>query len=160
MPATATLEIGQTAPDFKLKGPGGQFVSLSEYLGNKNVVLVFYPLAFSAVCSHQLPAIEKQRPKLEDLDATVLGISIDSHYANEAFARQLGLGFPLLSDFNHEVSQTYGVFEPQKGHSGRAVFVIDRQGRVAYKDISPAPGDMSQIPSLDAVIDALRKLKK
>src|SRR5439155_2685956 len=97
MPATATLEIGQTAPDFKLKGPGGQFVSLSEYLGNKNVVLVFYPLAFSAVCSHQLPAIEKQRPKLEDLDATVLGVSIDSHFANEAFARQLGVGFSLLS---------------------------------------------------------------
>src|SRR5216117_929011 len=80
MPATATLEIGQTAPDFKLKGPGGQFVSLSEYLGNKNVVLVFYPLAFSAVCSHQLPALEQQMSRFRNLDAEVLGISVDSHF--------------------------------------------------------------------------------
>src|SRR2546426_5899139 len=115
MPATATLEVGQMAPDFKLKGPGGQPISLSEYRGKNNVVLVFYPLAFSPVCSHQLPAIQNELSRFEELDAVVLGVSIDSHYANTAFARQLGLTFPLLSDFNRQVSSQYGMLNAEVG---------------------------------------------
>jgi peroxiredoxin (alkyl hydroperoxide reductase subunit C) len=158
MPATATLDIGQTAPDFKLKGPGGQPMSLSDYRGRKNVVLVFYPLAFSPVCSHQLPAIQKQLAEFERLDAAVLGISVDSHYSNAAFAKQLGLGFPLLSDFKREVSGAYGVLNAESGYSGRAVFAIDKQGKLAYKDVSAAPGDVNQIPSNDRVLSALKAL--
>src|SRR5437867_3485500 len=109
MQTTATLEIGQQAPDFKLKGPGGALVSLSEQRGKKNVVLVFYPLAFSPVCSHQLPDIQKQSSKFEGLDAVLYGISVDSHFANQAFARHLGVDFPLLSDFKREISAAYGV---------------------------------------------------
>ena len=159
MPATATLEVGQLAPDFKLKGPGGQPVSLSEYRNSKNVVLVFYPLAFSPTCSHHLPTIQKDLARFEELDAAVLGVSIDSHHANTAFARHLGLSFPLLSDFKREASALYGVLNAEAGHSGRAVFVVDKQGKLAYKDVSPAPGDINQIPSNQRALEALRALK-
>jgi len=155
MQATAPLEIGQTAPEFRLKGPGGQFVALSEYRGRKNVVLVFYPLAFSPVCSHQLPAIEKEIARFEKLDATVLGVSVDSHYANTVFAERLRLSFPLLSDFKREVSAAYGVLLTESGHSGRAIFVIDKQGKLSYKDVSPVLGE---IPSNDRVLAALAGL--
>ena len=155
MTATATLEVGQTAPDFRLRGPGGQFVTLSEYRGKKNVVLVFFPLAFSPVCSHQLPGIQKDLVRFEALDATVLGISVDSHWANEAFARQLGLSFPLLSDFDRSTSESYGMLIPEKHYSGRAVFVVDRQGRIAYRDVSPNP---AEVPSVAGVMAALERL--
>jgi peroxiredoxin len=156
MTATASLEIGQSAPDFKLKGPGGQFVSLLEYRGRKNVVLVFFPLAFSPVCSHQLPAIERQMDRIRPLGAEVLGVSVDSHYANSAFAERLGLSFPLLSDFKREVSAAYGVLNERAGTSGRALFVVDRAGRIAYRDVSPIP---AVIPDNDALIAALEGLK-
>lgn len=155
MQATAPLEIGQTAPEFRLKGPGGQFVSLSEYRGRKHVVVVFYPLAFSPVCSHQLPAIEKELPRFERLDATVLGVSVDSHYANSAFAERLKLSFPLLSDWKHETSAAYGVLLPESGHSGRAIFVIDKQGRLAYKDVSPVLADVPDNARVLAVLAGL-----
>jgi len=156
MPATATLEIGQSAPDFKLKGPGGQVVTLSEYRGSKNVVLAFYPLAFSPVCSHQLPMIQKDLGRLRALDAEVLGISVDSHYANEAFAKHLMLSFPLLSDFSREISAAYGVLDPKMLSSARALFVVDKHGRLAYKDVSASP---DQIPSNESVLQALEALR-
>ena len=155
MQATAALETGQAAPEFKLKGPGGQIVTLSEYRGKKHVVLVFYPLAFSPVCSHQLPAIEKEMARFEGLDATVLGVSVDSHYSNTAFAERLRLSFPLLSDFKREASAAYGVLLSEAGHSGRAIFVVDKQGTVAYKDVSAAIDD---IPSTERLLVALAGL--
>jgi peroxiredoxin len=155
MQSTVPLEIGQTVPEFRLKGPGGQFVALSEYRGRKNVVMVFYPLAFSPVCSHQLPEIQKEMGRFEKLDAVVMGISVDSHYSNTAYAERLGLSFPLLSDFKRETSAAYGVLLAESGHSGRAIFVVDKQGRLAYKDVSPALGD---IPSNERVLTALAGL--
>jgi peroxiredoxin len=159
MPVTAAPEIGQVAPDFRLRGPGGQFVTLSEYRGGKNVVLVFYPLAFSPVCTHQLPEVQKSLARYETLDAVVLGVSVDSHYANEAFARRLGITFPLLSDFRHEASQSYGIFNAEKRYSGRAVFIVDKQGRLVYRDIAASPGDLSGIPSNEQALGALERLK-
>lgn len=156
MQTTSTPEVGQMAPDFTLKGPGGQPVSLSEYRGNKNVVLVFYPLAFSPVCSHQLPAIEQDLGRITEHDAVVLGISVDSHYANEAFAKQLHLSFPLLGDFFRKTTVDYGILIGEKGYSSRALFLVDKQGKLAYKDISPIP---SEIPSNDRLIEALATLK-
>lgn len=155
MQATASLEVGQVAPDFKLKGPGGQYVTLSEYQGKKNVLLVFYPLAFSPVCSHQLPMIQKELERFRSLGAEVIGISVDSHYANEAFARHLVVTFPLLSDFHRKTSADYGVLLPDHLYSGRALFLIDRQGKIAYKDISPKLGE---IPSNERVLEALERL--
>jgi DNA polymerase III epsilon subunit family exonuclease len=153
MQATAALEVGKQAPDFTLKGPGGQPVGLAEYRGSKNVLLAFFPLAFSPVCSHQLPELQERLAEFAELDTVVLGISVDSHYSNQAFARQLGIEFPLLSDFKHEASQAYGVFLPEKRYSGRALFLIDREGRLIYRDLSP---DLNQIPSPEKVLAALR----
>jgi peroxiredoxin len=115
-------------------------------------------LAFSATCAHQLPMVERQLDRFRELSTDVLGISVDSHLANEAFAKQLNLTFPLLSDFRREVCAAYGVLVPERQHSGRAVFLVDRQGKIAYKDVSPAPGDPAQIPNLENVIRTLEKL--
>lgn len=155
MAALAALDVGREAPDFKLKGPGGQFVTLSEHRGHKNVVLVFYPLAFSPVCSHQLPAIQKDLPKLRALGAEVLGISVDSHYSNTAFAESLGVSFPLLSDFKRETGAAYGMLIPETQYTGRALFLIDKQGRIAYTDVSPNQRD---VPSNDKLLAALEAL--
>jgi peroxiredoxin len=130
-------------------------VTLSEYRGAKNVLLVFYPLAFSPVCSHQLPMVQGDLERFRALGTEVLGISVDSHYANEAFARHLVLTFPLLSDFHRTTSADYGVLMPEKAYSGRALFVVDRQGKIAYKDVSPTLGE---IPSHDPLMRALERL--
>jgi len=156
MHTTVSIEVGQEAPDFTLRGPGGIPVSLSEYRGQKNVVLVFFPLAFSPVCAHQLPQVQKDVPRFDDLDAVVLGVSVDSHHANRAFAEQLGLSFPLLSDFQREVSATHGVLNAARGYSGRALFVIDKHGHIIHKDVSPNSGDVAQIPGNENAIVALR----
>ena len=156
MTTTTLPEIGTLAPDFKLRGPGGAFITLAEYRGRRNVVLAFYPLAFSPVCSHQLPAIAKELPRIEALGATVLGISVDSHYANEAFARSLGVPFPLLSDFDRSVSTAYGMLIPERGYSGRALFVVDRQGRIAYRDAAPTPAEVPDQAELLAALAALQ----
>jgi peroxiredoxin (alkyl hydroperoxide reductase subunit C) len=156
MQATTAPEVGQTAPDFKIKGPGGQFVTLGEYRDKKNVVLVFYPLAFSPVCSHQLPSIEREMERLRTLDAEVLGISVDSHYANEAFAKQLRLSFPLLGDFRREVSTAYGLLNPDTLFSNRALIVVDKRGMIAYRDQTPTPSDVPDNQRLLAALESLR----
>jgi mycoredoxin-dependent peroxiredoxin len=150
-------EPGQMAPDFKLKGPGGAFYTLSEHSGESPVVLVFYPLAFSAVCSHQLPEMQKMVPAFEQAGAVVYGISVDSHHANAAFARSLGLTFPLLSDWKHEVSTAYGVFVPEAGYSGRATFVVGKDGKLLWREISEDMGDMEQVPSPERALAALTR---
>lgn len=155
MTATTALEVGQAAPDFRLRGPGGQFVALSEYRGKKKVVVVFYPLAFSPVCSHQLPELERELGRIEALEGVVLGVSVDSHHANQAFARSLGVSFPLLSDFDRGVSETWGVLIPEKHYSGRAIFVVDRQGRIAYRDIAPTPDEIPDTAGVLAALEAL-----
>ena len=155
METTMTLAIGQLAPDFKLKGPGGQFVTLSEYRGKNPVMLAFFPLAFSPVCSHQLPVIQKDLGRLTASGTVVMGVSVDSHYANTLFAERLGLSFPLLSDIKREASIAYGVFMESSGYSGRALFLIDRDGRLAYQDVSPTPG---VVPDHEAIIRVLAGL--
>jgi peroxiredoxin len=155
MTAQRLPEPGELAPDFTLRGPDGEYVTLSEYRGRNAVVLAFYPLAFSRVCSNQLPAIERDLERIRSLGAEVLGISVDSHHANREFGRRLGLSFPLLSDFHKRTSAAYGMLEPEAGVSGRALFVIDRDGRVAYRDVAPDPGD---VPSNETLIAALERL--
>jgi peroxiredoxin len=152
-------EVGQQAPDFRLRGPGGQFVTLAEHRGRKNVVLVFFPLAFSPVCSHQLPEVQAHLARYAALDAAVYGVSVDSYYANEAFAKKLGLGFPLLSDLHREASRAYGVFLPERAYSARVTFVVDKQGRIAHRDAAESPGDLAEIPSNERALAALQRLQ-
>src|SRR5262245_63292823 len=150
-------EPGQLAPDFKLKGPGGAFYTLSEHKGSSPVVLVLFPLAFSAVCSHQLPDLEKYIPQFEKAGAVVYGISVDSHHANGAFARSLGLTFPLLSDWKREASAAYGVLLPDAGYSGRATFVIGKDGRLLWHEISENISAMDKVPSPERALGALAR---
>ena len=156
MPVNAPPEAGQTAPDFRLKGPGGQPFTLSEYRGSKNVMLVFYPLAFSPVCSHQLPEIQREIARFRQLDTEVLGVSVDSWYANQEFARKLNLSFPLLSDFDHAASTAYGVLMVDKRYSGRALFVVDKQGRIVWREIAPTPTEIPSTAEALAALEALR----
>jgi peroxiredoxin (alkyl hydroperoxide reductase subunit C) len=156
MQVNPTPEAGQTAPDFRLKGPGGQPFTLSEYQGSRNVMLVFYPLAFSPVCSHQLPEIQKEIARFRQLDTEVLGVSVDSWYANQEFARKLNLSFPLLSDFDHAACAAYGVLMPEKRYSGRALFVVDKRGRIAWREIAPTPTEIPSTAEALAVLEGLQ----
>jgi peroxiredoxin (alkyl hydroperoxide reductase subunit C) len=149
-------DVGQMAPDFKLKATDGQFVTLSEYRGKRRVVLAFYPLAFSSTCSHQLPTIENDLSRLHALDAEVFGISVDSHHANGEFARKLRITFALLSDIKREASAAYGMLL-DAGYSGRAFFVVDFDGRIVYRDIAPNPGEL---PSNAELLRALEGIAK
>jgi peroxiredoxin (alkyl hydroperoxide reductase subunit C) len=155
MQANALPDVGQPAPDFQLKGPGGQPYTLAEYRGNRNLLLVFFPLAFSPVCAHQLPQIQAELPRLRALDTETLGISVDSWYANQEFARKLNLSFPLLSDFDRAASAAYGVLIPRRGYSQRALFVVDKLGRVAWREVAPTP---AEIPSTAGALAALEGL--
>ena len=155
MHANAPPEVGQPAPEFRLKGPGGQPFTLSEYRGNRNVLLVFYPLAFSPLCSHQLPEIQRELARFRVLDAEVLGISVDSWYANQEFARRLGLSFPLLSDFDRAACAAYGLLVPGRGYGRRALFLVDKAGLIAWLEIAPTPTD---IPSTRDALAALEGL--
>ena len=152
------LAVGQLAPEFRLQGPGGQWVSLSDYRDNQNVVLVFYPLAFSRVCSHQLPELQQHIAEFRELDTVVFGVSVDSHYANLAFAKSLNLDFPLLSDFKRQAMTAYGVLDIEKGYSGRATFLIGKDGRIAYVEMAAITNDMAQVPSPERLLEALRAM--
>ena len=132
MTTLAVPEVGQEAPDFKLKGPGGAFYTLSEYRGERPVVLVFYPLAFSPVCSHQLPDLQSHIHRFEAVGAQVFGISPQTVESHEAFsAKQGGFGFPLLADVDKVVGEAYGLIGPL-GFYRRSAFVIDADGIIRY----------------------------
>lgn len=149
------LEAGDEAPDFELRSHRGGSVRLSDYRGRKNVVLAFHPLAFTPVCATQMCAYESDMKRLEQRDAIVLGISIDPQPSKSAWSQTLGpISFDLLSDFHPhgEVAQKYGVFRQKEGFSERAVFVIDRAGRVAWArkyDIPEQPNNEDLLTALD-----------
>jgi peroxiredoxin (alkyl hydroperoxide reductase subunit C) len=149
-------DVGQVAPDFRLRGPDGTHYSLSEYRGEKNVLLVFYPLAFSPICSHQLPEVQERLADFERADAVVLGISVDSHWSNAAFARKLGVTFPLLSDWKREATAAYGVLLGS-GFSGRALFLVDRQGTIRWREVSEDPDSLEAVPRLQDALAALAR---
>ena len=153
-----SLAVGQHAPDFTLPALRGGEVTLSSFRGQKNVVLVFYPLAFSPVCTHQLPELEKEMPRLRALDAEVLGISVDSHYANEAYAQKLRLSFSLLGDFRREVSTAYGVLNPETLYSNRTLFVVDKQGTIVHRQQTPTNADLPDNERMIAALESLRSL--
>ena len=128
------LAVGRPAPDFTLRDQFGQDVTLSSYRGRKAVALVFYPYAFSGVCTGEMAAIRDRLAEFMTFDTEVLAISCDPVYSLRAFADQDGLNFPLLSDFwpHGEVSRAYEVFDEKKGCPERSSYVIDREGSVRW----------------------------
>lgn len=153
MPLTA----GDRAPAFALPAAPGETVDVGERIGRRPVVLLFFPLAFSSVCTEELCAVRDDWSGWEALDADVYGISVDSPFVARRFREELGLPFPLLSDFNHDVGAAYGVLYEDyfglRGVARRAAFVIGADGRVAYAWV----GERDDVlPDFDALRAAVR----
>ena len=126
------LRVGDMAPDFTLPATVGNKVSLSDYRGKKNVVLLFYPLDFSPVCSAENRECAQLAPGLASDDVAVLRISVDSLWSHRAFAEKFGISYPLLSDFHPkgEVAKKYGVFLEDRGMAARTAFVVGKDGKI------------------------------
>lgn len=157
-----SVEVGQPAPDFALFDTERKQRRLSEFKG-KNVVLAFFPGAFTGVCTKEMCTFRDSADRLNSLNAQVLGISVDPPFSQKAWAEQNKLTFTLLSDFNRQVVHQYGVAFPNlaglEGYvaANRAVFVVDGKGVVRYKWVAPSPGVE---PNYDEVKQALEKLSK
>lgn len=159
------INVGDKAPDFTLvsqTAEGPQLVKLSDLIGKSNIVLLFVPMAFTGGCTKEFCEISAGISEYDSLDAKVLGISGDNPFAQEAWAKKEGITITLLSDYEHAVTQAYGVaydqFLPAKnlimgGVSKRSAFVIDKAGIVKYAEVLEVPSDM---PNFDAVKAALR----
>jgi len=134
--------IGQPAPDFTLKNQFGEEVQLSDFQGKKNVVLIFFPMAFMGICTSELCEIRDRNESFSNDDVQVFGISCDSSAAQKVFAETENLNYALLSDYwpHGAVAQSYGAFNDQLGFAIRGTFVIDKTGTVRWAVIN-GPGD-------------------
>ena len=157
-----SVRVGNKAPDFTLKTKNDEGivdVSLSSFQGKQNVVLLFFPLAYTGVCTEEMCMVRDGIGDYQSLNAQVLGISVDSPFAQEAWAKSENLNFPLLSDFNKEVCSAYGSqYEDLlgfKGVSKRSAFVIDKAGVIHYASISD---DAKKIPDFNAIKACLESL--
>jgi mycoredoxin-dependent peroxiredoxin len=151
------ISVGAAAPDFTLKDQSQKEVKLSEFQGKKNVVLIFYPLDWSPVCTNEHTCLVNDMRRFDELDAQVLGISVDSAWSHKAFAEKMGIKYPLLADFQPRgaVGEKYGVFLAEKGITGRSIIIVDRSGKVAwFKNY-----DIPTLPDIKEVSDALAKVK-
>ncbi|MFG2607707.1 peroxiredoxin [Streptomyces sp. NPDC048514] len=135
------IQVGDKAPDFELKDNHGRTVRLSDLRGEKNVVLLFYPFAFTGVCTGELCELRDNLPKFADRDTLLLAVSNDSIHTLRVFAEQEGLEYPLLSDFwpHGNVSRAYGVFDEDKGCAVRGTFIIDKEGVVRWTVVNGLP---------------------
>jgi len=151
------LQKGDTAPNFTLKNTDGEDVTLSEEYGDHNVVLLFFPLAFTSVCTEELCHTRDNLKDFEELDAKVFAISVDSFFTLKEFKKAQDLNFQLLSDFNKDTADSYGAlyqdFLGFKGVAKRSAFVIDKEGTVQYAEVLE---DAGNLPDFDAVKEALK----
>jgi peroxiredoxin len=151
------LSAGDIAPGFALPAAPGEIVDVGARIGEQPIVLLFFPLAFSSVCTEEMCAVRDDWEQWKDLDAEVFGISVDSPFVTRRFRQELGLPFPLLSDFNHDVGAAYGVLYEEyfglRGVARRAVFVVGADGRISYSWVGERDDDL---PDFDAVREALR----
>jgi peroxiredoxin len=152
----SVLKPGSKAPEFTLKSTPDQTVSLRDFRG-RPVVIAFYPADWSPVCSDQMGLYAQVMPEFKKFDAEVLGISVDGIWTHLAFAKDRGLNFPLLSDFEPKgaVSSRYGAYDARIGESARALFVIDHRGTIAWSMLSPDGIN----PGADGILSALEKLE-
>jgi len=162
------LKVGDKAPDFELttkSAEGPKKIKLSGNFGKKNTVLLFFPMAYTGVCTKEMCEVTHDMNAYAGLNADVLGISGDNPFAQAAWAEKEKITVPLLSDYEHKVTQAYGVaydsFLPQKnlgmgGVPKRSAFVIDKQGVIRYAESNDDPG---QLPSFDKIKGALGQLK-
>lgn len=154
-----SVHVGQTAPDFTLFNTEKQEVSLSALRG-KNVVIVFFPLAFTSVCTAELCSLRDNIAQYAALNATILGVSVDSLFTLDKFKAEQQLNFDLLSDFNKDVSTQYGtIYENfafgMKGVSKRSAFVVDKEGIVRYAEVLEDAGKVPDFDAIQATLNAL-----
>ena len=154
------IEAGQKAPDFTLYDSEKNKVNLSDYKG-KNVLLLFFPMAFTSVCTKELCSIRDNIAHYNNVNAQVFGISVDSIFTLAKFKDEQKLNFPLLSDFNKDVSQAYGtlydtfVFD-MKGVSKRSAFVIDEEGTIQYAEVLENAGDLPNFEAIEAALSVAK----
>ncbi|MCG3117407.1 MAG: peroxiredoxin [Candidatus Manganitrophus sp.] len=129
------IEVGDEAPDFILKDQDQKEVKLSDFRGKKNVVLAFYPLDWSPVCTNENKCFTNDLPKFQDTDTEVFGISIDSTWSHKAWADALGLKHRLLSDMKRDAVKNYGLFLEDANIGKRATVIVDKKGKVRYKKV-------------------------
>jgi len=147
------IAVGDKAPDFTLRDQDGEDVSLADYAGRK-VLLVFYPMDFSPVCSDQLSIYQEVKPELTEKGVELLGISVDQIHAHKAFQEKIGVDTPLLADFEPkgEVAKAYGSWFEPAGFANRTLVLVDEDGTVAWTYESPSPGEF---PGANVIFDAL-----
>ena len=151
-----TLTIGTAAPEFELSNQHGEKVSLHSFRGQKNVVLLFYPFAFSGICTGELCAIRDDLAAFQNENVELLAISCDPMFANRAFSEREGYKFPVLSDFwpHGEVAKAYGVFDETRGCAVRGTFVIDKAGVLCWQVVNGL-GDARNLVDYQAALAAL-----
>ena len=156
MSETKTLKVGDEAPDFTLPSATGDKVSLSSFRSKQNVVLAFFPFAFSGTCSAQMPSYQAELERFRSYDTEVLGISMDGRPALAAWAKQLGITYPLLTDFypQGKIADLYGVRHPG-GMAERALIVGDKSGKIAWIHVHRPTGEA---PDNEELFEVLRKL--
>lgn len=150
------VDVGQPAPELALRDQNRQVVSLADFRGRSNVLLVFYPYAFTRVCGGELAAIRDDIGSFQNDAVQVLTVSVDTPYANRVWGEREGFGFPMLSDFwpHGAVAQAYGCFDATRGAATRGTYVIDRDGVVRWKEVNAIPDGRD----LDAWRKALAEL--
>ena len=157
------IAVGTKAPDFTLKtktAEGLADIKLSNHFGKTNTVVLFFPLAFTGVCTSEMCEISQGLQQYKDLGTEVIGISVDSPFTQEAWAKKESITIPLASDLNKKTAEAYGVLLPDLlglgSVSARAAFVIDKNGVVQYSEQTATPKDL---PNFNAVKETLQKLK-
>jgi peroxiredoxin len=148
------LSVGQSAPEFILKDQNQKEVKLSDFAGKKRVVLVFYPLDWSPTCTQEHVCFVNDMKNFDTLDAEVLGVSVDSVWSHKAYADKMGIKYSLLADFHPKgaMSEKYGVYLGDKGITGRAIIIVDKQGKVAWVKNY----DIPVVPDVKEVASALQ----
>lgn len=154
-----TLKVGDKAPNFTLRDTEKAEVSLSDYRG-KNVLVLFFPLAFTGVCTDELCSIRDEKAEYDDLNVDVLAISVDSIFTLGKFKEEQKYNFPLLSDFNKDVARAYGsLYEDfvlgMKGVAKRSAFLVDLNGTIRYSEVLESAGDL---PNFDKIKETLKTL--
>src|SRR5580698_4544193 len=152
-----SIAVGQTAPDFTLMNQDKKEVKLSDFAGKKNVVLVFYPLDWSPTCTNEHACFVNDMRSFDQLDAEVLGVSVDSTWSHKAYAEKMGIKYSLLADFQPRgaMADTYGVYLSDKGITSRAIIIINKEGKVAWVQNY----ELGKYPDLKEVSAALQQVK-
>ncbi|MSR40663.1 MAG: peroxiredoxin [Phycisphaerales bacterium] len=155
-----TLKLGDLAPAFSLPTKPGEVVDVGALFGKRPVVILFFPLAFSSVCTAELCHFRDDWSRWSALECDVFGVSIDSPFVADTFRTTLGLPFPLLSDFNKTVATEWGAIHEElaglRGVTKRAVFVVDRAGKISYAAVQESPKEQVQFDEIFAAVQAAK----